>query len=100
MCAEGVCGEAHHLPSPRGLRRFPCPLAPFSRTQENRPCFSGSMPEKRDVAVLSITGIDVVLPAVPSFATMSLGHTVDSQGNTGRPRSEAALLESELDDSC
>ena len=45
-----------------------------------------------DVAVLSITGVDVVLPIVPSFATMSLG-THSRQGNTGRPRSEAAKLE-------
>ena len=56
------------------------------------------MPEKRDVAVLSITGIDVVLPVVPSFAHHVVG-THSRQGNTGRPRSEAALLESKLDDS-
>ena len=56
------------------------------------------MPEKRDVAVLSITGIDVVLPIVPSFAHHVVG-THSRQGNTGRPHSEAALLESKLDDS-
>ena len=56
------------------------------------------MPEKLDVAVLSITGVDVVLPIVPSFAHHVVG-THSRQGNTGRPRSEAALLESKLDDS-
>ena len=56
------------------------------------------MPEKRDVAVLSITGIDVVLPIVPSFAHHVVG-THSRQGNTGRPHSEAALLESKLDGS-
>ena len=51
------------------------------------------MPEKLDVAVLSITGVDVVLSTVPSFAHHVVGtHTVE--GNTGRPRREAALLES------
>ena len=56
------------------------------------------MPEKLDVAVLSITGVDVVLSTVPSFAHHVVG-THSRQGNTGRPRSEAALLESKLDDS-
>ena len=56
------------------------------------------MPEKLDVAVLSITGVDVVLPIVPSFAHHVVGNH-SRQGNTGRPRSEAALLESKLDDS-
>ena len=56
------------------------------------------MPEKRDVAVLSITAVDVVLSTVPSFAHHVVG-THSRQGNTGRPRREAALLESKLDDS-
>ena len=56
-------------------------------------CFSGRMPEKLDVAVLSITVVDVVLSTVPSFAHHVVG-THSRQGNTGRPRSEAALLES------
>ena len=48
------------------------------------------MPEKLDVAVLSITGVDVVLSTVPSFAHHVVGtHTVE--GNTGRPRREAAF---------
>ena len=51
------------------------------------------MPEKLDVAVLSITGVDVVLSTVPSFAHHVVG-THSRQGNTGRPHSEAALLES------
>ena len=55
------------------------------------------MPEKLDVAVLSITGVDVVLSTVPSFAHHVVG-THSRQGNTGRPRSEAAKLESKLDD--
>ena len=56
------------------------------------------MPEKLDVAVLSITGVDVVLSTVPSFAHHVVG-THSRQGNTGRPRSEAALLGSKLDGS-
>ena len=56
------------------------------------------MPEKLDVAVLSITGVDVVLSTVPSFAHHVVG-THSRQGNTGRPHSEAALLESKLDGS-
>ena len=56
------------------------------------------MPEKRDVAVLSITGVDVVLSTVPSFAHHVVG-TYAVEGNTGRPRREAALLESKLDGS-
>ena len=55
-------------------------------------------PENRDVAVLSITGIDVVLPVVPSFAHHVVG-THSRQGNTGRPSREAAKLESKLDGS-
>ena len=56
------------------------------------------MQENRDVAVLSITVVDVVLSTVPSFAHHVVGtHTVE--GNTGRPRREAALLESKLDGS-
>ena len=58
----------------------------------------GRMPEKLDVAVLSITGVDVVLSTVPSFAHHVVG-THSRQGNTGRPHSEAALLESKLDGS-
>ena len=34
---------------------------------------TGSMPENRDVAVLSITGVDVVLSTVPSFAHHVVG---------------------------
>ena len=56
------------------------------------------MPEKLDVAVLSITVVDVVLSTVPSFAHHVVG-THSRQGNTGRPHSEAALLESKLDGS-
>ena len=57
-----------------------------------------SLAAKLDVAVLSITGGDVVLSTVPSFAHHVVG-THSRQGNTGRPRSEAALLESKLDGS-
>ena len=39
------------------------------------------MPEKLDVAVLSITGVDVVLSTVPSFAHHVEGHT--QQGEQG-----------------
>ena len=56
------------------------------------------MQENRDVAVLSITVVDVVLSTVPSFAHHVVG-THSRQGNTGRPHSEAALLESKLDGS-
>ena len=56
------------------------------------------MPENRDVAVLSITGADVVLSTVPSFAHHVVG-AYAVEGNTGRPRREAALLGSKLDDS-
>ena len=38
-------------------------------------CFSGRMPEKLDVAVLSITVVDVVLSTVPSFAHHVVGNT-------------------------
>ena len=42
----------------------------------------GSMPEKLDVAVLSITGVDVVLSTVPSFAHHVVG-THSRQGKRG-----------------
>ena len=49
------------------------------------------MQENRDVAVLSITVVDVVLSTVPSFAHHVVG-THSRQGNTGRPHSEAARV--------
>ena len=77
-----------------GKRRYAgCPLGGAKLIRHDFPCFSGRMPEKRDVAVLSITVVDVVLSTVPSFAHHVVG-THSRQGNTGRPHSEAALLES------
>ena len=63
------------------------------RAQSGRPKKPGTAVLQGWGSVLSITGIDVVLPIVPSFAHHVVG-THSRQGNTGRPRSEAAKLES------
>ena len=103
-CCRNDCRELLALGSHRRKRRPICLLlVEFLDFRGPRKlgfaslaaCFSGRMPAKRDVAVLSITGVDVVLSTVPSFAHHVVG-TDSRQGNTGRPRREAALLESKL----